>query len=54
MSKLSNPIEAFVFCGVDVSAAMLAVAIQQDDQPLARIIHEHEDAEALFCYKRVV
>jgi transposase len=34
MSKLSNPIEAFVFCGVDVSAAMLAVAIQQDDQPL--------------------
>jgi transposase len=32
MSKLSDPIPATVFCGVDVSAATLAVAIQQDDQ----------------------
>ena len=23
-------------------------------EALTRIIHEHEDAEALFCYKRVV
>jgi transposase len=34
MSKLSNPLQATVFCGVDVSAASLAVAIQQDDQPV--------------------
>src|ERR1700687_815982 len=33
-SKRSNPLQATVFCGVDVSAATLAVAIQQDDQPL--------------------
>jgi energy-coupling factor transporter ATP-binding protein EcfA2 len=26
----------------------------QTETTLARIIHEHEDAEALFCYKRVV
>ena len=33
-SKRSDPLQATVFCGVDVSAATLAVAIQQDDQPL--------------------
>jgi len=34
MSKLSNPTQATVFCGVDVSAATLAVAVLQQDQPL--------------------
>jgi transposase len=34
MSKLFNPLQPAVFCGVDVSAATLAVAIQQDGQPL--------------------
>jgi transposase len=33
MSKQSNPTQAMVFCGVDVSAATLAVAVQQEDQP---------------------
>lgn len=32
MSKLSHPMPVTVFCGVDVSAAVLAVAIQQDNQ----------------------
>lgn len=32
MSKLSNPTQAMVFCGIDVSAATLAVAVQQQDQ----------------------
>jgi transposase len=32
--KLSNPMQAMVFCGVDVSAATLAVAVQQQDQPI--------------------
>jgi len=34
MSKLSKPVRATVFCGVDVSAATLAVAVQQQDQPI--------------------
>jgi transposase len=33
MSKQTNPAQAMVFCGVDVSAATLAVAVQQQDQP---------------------
>jgi transposase len=33
-SKRSDPFQTTVFCGVDVSAATLAVAIQQDDQAL--------------------
>ena len=33
MSKQSNPAQTMVFCGVDVSAATLAVAVQQADQP---------------------
>jgi transposase len=33
-STLSDPIIASVFCGVDVSAATLAVAVQQDEHPL--------------------
>jgi len=33
-SQLSDPMMASVFCGVDVSAATLAVAVQQDGQPL--------------------
>lgn len=33
-SKQSDALQATVFCGVDVSAATLAVAIQQDGQPL--------------------
>ncbi|MGH9345001.1 MAG: IS110 family transposase [Terriglobia bacterium] len=32
MNKLSIPIEAAVFCGIDVSAATLAVAIIEPDQ----------------------
>ena len=31
MSKLCNSPQAMVFCGVDVSAATLAVAVQQED-----------------------
>ena len=34
MSKRSNPEQASVFCGIDVSAATLAVAVQQQDQPV--------------------
>jgi transposase len=34
MSKLSKVFEATVFCGIDVSAASLAVAVQQEDRPL--------------------
>lgn len=34
MSKLTDPLLPIVFCGVDVSAATLAVAIQQDNQAL--------------------
>jgi transposase len=34
MSKLSDPLQVAVFCGVDVSAASLAVAIQQDGRAL--------------------
>jgi transposase len=34
MSKLSDPLLPAVFCGIDVCAATLAVAIQQDDQAL--------------------
>src|SRR5258708_31216839 len=33
MSKRSNPEQTSVFCGIDVSAATLAVAVQQQDQP---------------------
>jgi transposase len=36
MSKLSNPALATLFCGVDVSATTLAVAVQQEDQPLGQ------------------
>jgi transposase len=32
MSKPIQPIQAMVFCGIDVSAASLAVAVQQEDQ----------------------
>ena len=32
MSKPIQPIQAMVFCGIDVSAATLAVAVQQEDQ----------------------
>jgi transposase len=32
--QLSNPAQAMVFCGIDVSAATLAVAVQQQDQPI--------------------
>jgi transposase len=34
MSKLSKPTQAMLFCGIDVSAATLAVAVQQQEQPL--------------------
>ena len=34
MSKLSYPEPAKVFCGIDVSAATLSVAVQQEDQPV--------------------
>lgn len=34
MSKLSYPEQAAVFCGIDVSAATLAVAVQAADRPL--------------------
>src|SRR5258708_5124538 len=36
MSKLCNPRPTAVFCGVDVSAATLAVAVQQEDRPVER------------------
>jgi transposase len=32
MSKLTQPKQAMVFCGIDVSAATLAVAVQQENQ----------------------
>jgi len=32
MSKLTQPRQAMVFCGIDVSAATLAVAVQQENQ----------------------
>jgi transposase len=34
MSKRTNLTQAMVFCGIDVSAATLAVAVQQQDQPV--------------------
>ncbi|HUD76204.1 MAG TPA: IS110 family transposase [Terracidiphilus sp.] len=34
MSKLSKVFQATVFCGIDVSAESLAVAVQQEDRPL--------------------
>ena len=36
-NQLSNPQPPTVFCGVDVSAATLAVAIQQDEHAVAEI-----------------
>ncbi len=36
MSKLSTQRPVTVFCGIDVSAATLAVAVQQQDQPVAQ------------------
>ena len=38
MSQLSSPAQTMVFCGVDVSAATLAVAVRQQDQP----VQQHE------------
>ena len=32
MSKVTRPKQAMVFCGIDVSAATLAVAVQQENQ----------------------
>ena len=32
MSKLTQPKQAMVFCGIDVSAVTLAVAVQQENQ----------------------
>jgi transposase len=34
MSKLPQPKQATVFCGIDVSAQSLAVAVQQENQPI--------------------
>ena len=34
MNKLSKAVWTMVFCGVDVSAATLAVAVQVEDQPV--------------------
>jgi transposase len=34
MSKLPQPEQATVFCGIDVSAQSLAVAVQQENQPI--------------------
>ena len=32
MSKLTQPKQAMVFCGIDVSATTLAVAVRQENQ----------------------
>ena len=36
MDKLSQPLQSMVFCGVDVSAKTLTVAVQQDGKALAQ------------------
>jgi transposase len=41
MSKPIQSQQAMVFCGIDVSAATLAVAVQQEDQPLEERIFEN-------------
>lgn len=50
MSKRSNPAQRMVFCGVDVSAATLAVAVQQEDQPL----QQHEFANTASGHKALI
>jgi transposase len=42
MSKLIPPQQAMVFCGVDVSAATLAVAIRQEDQRFEERIFDND------------
>ncbi len=36
MDKLFQPLQPVVFCGVDVSAKTLTVAVQQDGKALAQ------------------
>ena len=50
MSKLIQPKQAMVFCGIDVSAATLAVAVQQENQP----IREREFANTASGHKALI
>src|ERR1700678_133067 len=50
MSQLPNPAQAMVFCGIDVSAATLAVAVQPQDQP----IEEREFAHTASGHKALI
>jgi len=50
MSKVSRSTRAMVFCGVDVSAASLAVAVQQEDQP----VEQREFANSASGHKALI
>lgn len=50
MSKQPHPTQATVFCGVDVSAATLAVAVQHDTQPA----EQHEFANSASGHKALI
>jgi len=50
MSQPSNPAQRIAFCGVDVSAATLAVALQQQDQPL----QQHEFANTVAGHQALI
>ena len=49
MSKVSKT-RAMVFCGVDVSAATLAVAVEQEDQP----VEQREFANSAAGHKALI
>lgn len=50
MSKVSKSTRTMVFCGVDVSAASLAVAVQQEDQP----VEQREFANSASGHKALI
>jgi transposase len=50
MSQLSNPAQTMVFCGVDVSAATLAVAVVEQDQP----VQQHEFANTAVGHQALI
>jgi transposase len=50
MSKVSKSTRTMVFCGVDVSAATLAVAVQQEEQP----VEQREFANSASGHKALI
>lgn len=50
MSQLSNPAQTMAFCGIDVSAATLAVAVVEQDQP----VQQHEFANTAVGHRALI